>query len=260
MMAGGPTVSWLSRATSDNPLEMLWHYANGRMPDWHNGHDGEVVWIKRAHRGVQWLDKIHLPSKAQHRKYILEPKFSIRCNTAFEQVVRACADLAREGKTWITADLARAYCKLHELGFAHCFEAWDGDKLVAGAFGVQMGAILSIDSVFHTASNAGMAVYGQALLRLRDRGFKLVDVNYVSGPFARFGEEWVPQWRFEQELRSLMHLPVQWSDDRPAPELPKSIRMMLGPARVIEKVTSKFRNPYQPSTAHPNPTDTAAAA
>ena len=45
-----------------------------------------------------------------------------------------------------------------------------------------------------------MAVYGQTLLRLKDRGFKLVDVNYVSGPFARFGEEWVPQWKFEELL------------------------------------------------------------
>ena len=87
---------WPSRALSDNPNHMLLQYALGRMPDWVNGSDGEVAWIKREHRGIQWLDKIQLPKKSQHRKYILEPKFTIKFNTAFDQVLRACADLARE--------------------------------------------------------------------------------------------------------------------------------------------------------------------
>ena len=62
---------WSSRKVSDNPWHILWHYAHGRMPDWINGGSGEVAWIKRKHRGIQWLDKIQLPKKSQHRKYIL---------------------------------------------------------------------------------------------------------------------------------------------------------------------------------------------
>jgi leucyl/phenylalanyl-tRNA--protein transferase len=235
---------WPSRAPSDNPHHVLFQYALGRMPDWINGHSGTIGWIKREHRGVQWLDKIHLPSKSQHRKYILEPKFTIKIDTAFDQVVRACADLSREGKTWITPELARAYTALHALGFAHSFEAWDGDRLVAGAFGLQMGALMSIDSVFHHVSNAGIAVYGQTLLRLRDRGFKLIDVNYVSGPFARFGEEWVPQWKFEQLLAGLLNEHPTIADDKPAPLLPASVRAQLPVARLLEKVAGKFRSPY----------------
>jgi leucyl/phenylalanyl-tRNA--protein transferase len=236
---------WLSRAVSDNPVHLLWHYAHGRMPDWINGSDGEVAWIKRLHRGVQWLDKIHLPSKSQHRKYILEPKFTIKYDTAFEQVVRACADLKREGKTWIREELFRGYCALHKMGYAHSFEAWDGDKLVAGAFGLQMGQIMSIDSVFHHVSNAGMAVYGQALLRLRDRGFKLVDVNYVSGPFARFGEEWVPQWKFEQLLHELGGAwPTLKDGDQPM-QLPAAVRTLLPFSLKFDKLVSRFHSPFQ---------------
>lgn len=242
---------WPSNALSDSPYHMLWHYAHGRMPDWVNGSDGEVAWIKRAHRGVQWLDKIHLPSKSQHRRYILEPKFTIKFNTAFDQVVRACADPAREGKTWIREELFRGYCALHEMGFAHSFEAWDADKLVAGAFGLQMGAVMSIDSVFHHVSNAGMAVYGQTLLRLRDRGFKLIDVNYVSGPFARFGEEWVPQWRFEELLKGLMHERPTVDDAHAAPQLPWWIARALPVSRVVAKVVGRIRpaagQPAQPA-------------
>jgi leucyl/phenylalanyl-tRNA--protein transferase len=248
---------WPSRTLSDNPHHMLLQYALGRMPDWVNGSDGEIAWIKREHRGVQWLDKVQLPKKSQHRKYILEPKFTIKFNTAFGQVVRACADLGREGKTWIREELVRGYQALHRMGFAHSFEAWDGDRLVAGAFGLQTGALMSIDSVFHHVSNAGMAVYGQTLLRLRDRGFKLIDVNYVSGPFARFGEEWVPQWKFEQLMAEMRREHPTVSDDRPAPTLPAAVASVLPITRAVEKLVGKLRNPYtraarapvQPSTA-----------
>jgi len=243
---------WLSRALSDNPLHTLWHYAHGRMPDWINGSDGEVAWIKREHRGIQWLDKIHLPKKPQHLKYILQPKFTIKYDTAFDQVVRACADLKREGKTWIREELFRSYCDLHKMGYAHSFEAWDGDKLVAGAFGLQMGQIMSIDSVFHHVSNAGMAVYGQTLLRLRDRGFKLVDVNYVSGPFARFGEEWVPQWKFEQLLRQTAGNWPTLKDGEPPMQLPTRLRTLLPLSLKFDKLMSKFR-PSQPVQTAPPP-------
>ena len=247
---------WPSRAPSDNPRHVLLQYALGRMPDWVNGHSGDIGWIKREHRGVQWLDKIQLPKKSQHRKYILEPKFTIKFDTAFDQVVRACADLKREGKTWIRDELSRAYTALHRMGFAHSFEAWDGDRLVAGAFGLQMGAVMSIDSVFHHVSNAGIAVYGQTLLRLRDRGFKLVDVNYVSGPFARFGEEWMPQWRFEELLRQMLREHPTIADGVPAPVLPARVARLLPLARGVEKVMARFRSPYQKSQTAPAAVDT----
>src|SRR5258707_11937903 len=99
-----------------------------------------------------------------------------------------------------------------------------------------MGSIMSIDSVFHHVSNSGMAVYGQTLLRLRDRGFKLIDVNYVSGPFARFGEEWVPQWKFEQLLAQMLSQHPMIADDKPAPRLPKRVRLLLPLYRTMEKI------------------------
>jgi hypothetical protein len=146
------------------------------------------------------------------------------------------------------------------MGFAHSFEAWDGQRLVAGAFGLQLGSIMSIDSVFHRASNAGIAVYGQTLLRLRERGFKLVDVNYVSASFARFGEEWVPQWRFEQLLRQFISQRPSLCDDKPAPRLPFKFRVLLPISRRIERLAGAFRSPYSPSTASADNADRSNAA
>jgi hypothetical protein len=125
---------------------------------------------------------------------------------------------------------------------------------------------MSIDSVFHHVSNAGMAVYGQTLLRLKDRGFKLIDVNYVSGPFARFGEEWVPQWKFEELMAQMRRESPSVSDDRPAPALPAAVAGMLPITRTFEKLVGKFRNPYTraattTATATPTtPANTTTAA
>ena len=81
-----------ARAISDNPLHALWHAAHGRLPDWINGNDGEIAWIKRDHRGVQWLDRIQLPKKPQHLRYILQPRFEIRFDTGTHETYQLLAD------------------------------------------------------------------------------------------------------------------------------------------------------------------------
>ena len=80
-----------------DPMDMLWHYANGEMPCYLVREGGEVGWIKYTHRGVQFLEKFEFPRK--QKRYIFSPKFVVKYNQAFEETLAGCADLAREGRT-----------------------------------------------------------------------------------------------------------------------------------------------------------------
>ena len=224
-----------SRVSSD-PVAVLWHYVAGRMVDWVNGKDGPVCWKAGSHRGVQWLDKVEFPRK--QKRYIFSPLFEVRYDTAFEEVIRGCADLAREGKTWISEDYVRGMIELNRMGFAHSYEAWSEGKLVGGGFGMQLGSMLTCDSMFHRMSNASKAAYGQMLVRARERGFKLVDTNGVANHLVNYGEEWVPQWKFEGVMYDCLSARPAPSlvEGRAYPELPWEIKAMLPMLRVGRKV------------------------
>jgi leucyl/phenylalanyl-tRNA--protein transferase len=222
-----------------DPLDILWHYANGEMPFWINGNDGPVGWVRGTHRGVQQLDKIEIP-KSQ-RRYVFSPKFEVRYNQAFEEVVRECADLKREGKTFLTQDLIRGYVALNKLGFAHSYEAWCDGKLAGGGFGLQLGSLLTVDSLFHRVSNAAKAAYGQTLMRMRERGFRIMDTNVVSAHSVNYGEEWMRMWEYEVILRQALRESPALVEGRPYPGLPWQIRYRLPLARLMRKVTQRFR-------------------
>src|SRR5437660_1216312 len=99
-----------------DPLDILWHYAIGYMPDFVDGHRGQVGWVRWPHRGVQMLDKFEIPRK--QKPYVLSPQFELRFDRAFEEVVHECANLNRHvikdgvGQTWLTADLIAGLLKL----------------------------------------------------------------------------------------------------------------------------------------------------
>src|SRR5260221_6953047 len=179
-----------SARVSDDPVSILWHYLCGHMVNWLNGVSGPVDWTDGSHRGVQYLDKVQFPRK--QKRYIFSPQFEIRYNTAFEEVVRGCADPSREGKTWVSEELIRGLIALNKMGFAHSYEAWHDGKLAGGGFGVQLGSMISCDSMFHRVSNASKSAYGQTLLHLQKPGFKLADTNGAADHPVNYREEAPP--------------------------------------------------------------------
>jgi leucyl/phenylalanyl-tRNA--protein transferase len=222
--------------------ETLCRYFTGWYPC-HLGQtpDTPVGWRKYSHRGIHWLDqeKIHIPSR--QKRYIFSPKFQLRFNAAFEEVLLGCADLARQGHTWITPGLMDVFCQLHDLGFAHSFECWQEGQLVGGAFGIQIGGMMTMESMFHSVDHAGKAMYVQTLYRLMERGFKLVDVNSASDHLSRFGAETVPQWQFERHLRDALQFSPTLGDEFPAPTLPLSVKVQIPLARIARVVGKKLR-------------------
>jgi leucyl/phenylalanyl-tRNA---protein transferase len=225
---------------TDDPVAMLWHYCCGQLVEWVPGSDTEVHWESATHRGVQWLDKVEFPRK--QKRYIFSPQFEIRYNQAFEEVLRACADLKREGRTWVSEAYIRGMCALNEMGFANSYEAWHDGKLVGGAFGLQLGSLVTCDSMFHRMSNASKAAYGQTLVHLQKRGFKIVDTNGVAKHQVNYGEEWMPKWQFEKLLYEWVREenPPSFIEGRPYPGLPWEIKAMLPAMRVARAAARRL--------------------
>src|SRR3954463_12920287 len=109
---------WFSNRIEADPINILWHFATGSLPDFLNKSDGQVGWCRWSHRGIQDLEKFVLPRK--QRPYVNSTKFELRFNHAFEEVVRACADPTRDyiarrsGQSWITPELIEGLLSLRK--------------------------------------------------------------------------------------------------------------------------------------------------
>jgi len=236
-----------SNKVGDDPVAVLWHYIRGQMVNWVDGKSGAVHWESTSHRGVQWLDKVKFPRK--QKRYIFSPLFDIRYDRAFEEVIRACADLAREGRTWISEPLIRGLIRLHHMGFAHSYEAWHNNQLVGGGFGIQLGCMISCDSLFHRMDNASKAAYGQTLVHLQNCGFKVVDTNGVASHSVNYGEEWLPSWQFQSLIFDCLKETPSLIDSRPCQPLPWEIKLMIPALRVSRKVIRTLPPKSAPKSA-----------
>lgn len=235
-------IRWWSDEIRGDAMDMLWHYARGMLTLYQRKEDvgRHVKWVKYSHRGIQDLQKIEFPRK--EKRYIFSPKFELRINGAFEEVVRGCGDPGRDHEegTWFSPEVVQGYLNLHKLGHAHSFEAWCEGKLAGGALFVQIGGFVACNSMFHRVSNASKAAWGQALVHLKERGFRWVDVNCVASHRVSYGEEWVPQWKFEQMMRQEMSRPLSIGDGLASPMLPWRLRAMLPLARIARKIGRKL--------------------
>jgi hypothetical protein len=126
---------------------------------------------------------------------------------------------------------------------------------------VQLGSMISCDSMFHRVSNASKAAYGQTLVHLQKRGFKLVDTNGVADHQVNYGEEWLARWQFERQTFECLKERPSLTDDRPYPQLPWEIRTllpMLNPARKVLRRMPWAKAPR--NTAPPTPPEAPVGA
>jgi leucyl/phenylalanyl-tRNA--protein transferase len=151
---------------------------------------GEIVWLSPDPRAILPLGGLHV-SRSLARS-LRRGAFEIRSDTAFERVMRACAE-ARAGResTWIDERLVRAYTGLHELGLAHSVEAWRDGELVGGLYGVHVGAVFCGESMFSRPELGGTDASKVCLVRLVEwlvaGDFQLLDVQFQSPHLARLG-------------------------------------------------------------------------
>jgi len=142
----------------------------------------KLAWYSPDPRGVLPLDDLKV-SKSLRRSC---RRYTITRNQAFESVVTACADPARDGR-WITDEFTRAYSKMFELGWAHSVEAWDGDRLVGGLYGLRIGRFFAGEAMFHTAPDASKVALVELVGWLRQTGAQLLDVQWATPHLASLG-------------------------------------------------------------------------
>jgi leucyl/phenylalanyl-tRNA--protein transferase len=128
-------------------------------------------------------------------------RFEVRVDTAFDEVVRRCADPSREGR-WITDDIAAAYGRLHALGWAHSVETWQDGRLVGGLYGVSIGGLFAGESMFHSVRDASKVALVGLVERVHADGDprRLVDVQWATDHLRRLGAQ---EWPREEYLARL---------------------------------------------------------
>src|SRR5262249_852279 len=144
--------------------------------------NGEIAWFSPDPRGIIPLDAFHIPHGLQ--RALRKNRFEIRLNTAFEDVIRACGERA---ETWIIEEIVVSYVNLHRLDFAHSVEAWLDENLVGGLYGVSLKGAFFGESMFHKVADASKVALVELVNRLNDRGFRLLDTQYISSHLRTFG-------------------------------------------------------------------------
>lgn len=189
------------------PERLLLAYSEGIFP-WYSK-ELPILWHSPDPRLVLMSDELRVNRSL--RKAMNKQPYEIRFDTEFPRVIETCAEIFRPDQfdTWITDDMKAAYCKLHELGFAHCAEAWDGDELVGGLYGVSLGAAFFGESMFARTDNASKIAFVTLVRQLHDWGIHLIDCQVHTDHLERFGATQWPRSRFLNALEQALDQPTR---------------------------------------------------
>ncbi|HEY9539729.1 MAG TPA: leucyl/phenylalanyl-tRNA--protein transferase [Kiloniellaceae bacterium] len=181
------------------PDLLLRAYAIGIFPMAESRIDPELHWIDPDMRGILPLDDFRLPRKL--RAKIRRGIFEVRCNSAFQEVIRGCAEPAENRPdTWINPVIEQLYNELFDMGFAHSVECWRNGTLVGGLYGVSLGGAFFGESMFSRATDASKIALAQLVLRLRRGGFQLLDTQFTTPHLSRFGVVEIPREDYRRLL------------------------------------------------------------
>ncbi len=181
------------------PDLLLEAYAGGMFPM--AMENGEMGWFSPDPRGIIPIREFHIPHGL--KKVLRKNPFEIRINTAFSTIMRGCAD--RE-TTWISEMIHHSYVKLHELGFAHSVEVWQDNVLAGGLYGISMGGAFFGESMFSRVPNASKVALAALVKRLDERGYVLLDTQWVTEHLTQFGAHEIPRATYLKRLAKALHL------------------------------------------------------
>jgi leucyl/phenylalanyl-tRNA---protein transferase len=189
------------------PERLLLAYSHGIFP-WY-GEGLPILWHSPDPRMVLEADRLVVGRSL--RKTLRRAPYRVALDTAFEAVVRACAEVPRPGQhgTWITEDMIAAYVELHRLGFAHSAEAWQGDELVGGVYGVSLGGGFFGESMFARRPDASKVAFVTLVEQLRGWDIELVDCQVHTEHLERFGATEWPRPRFLAALAAALARPTR---------------------------------------------------
>ncbi len=188
------------------PANVLMHgYKNGVFPMAVEG--GEIAWFSPDPRTIIPLETFHVPHGL--RRTLKKAQFEIRIDTAFESVVRHCAE---RPETWINEEIIESYVNLHRQGRAHTVEAWLDGALAGGLYGVALGGAFFGESMFHVVTDASKVALHALVTRLRERGFSLLDTQWTTPHLQRFGVLEISRKNYLERLAACVKAQCAFSD------------------------------------------------
>lgn len=185
--------------TKIRPEALLGAYVQGVFP---MAEKGEILWFSPERRGLIPLDGgFHIPHGL--KKALRKRPFDVRWDTAFREVMLGCAD---RDETWIDTGIVESYCELHRLGFAHSVECWDAEGLQGGLYGVAIGRAFFGESMFSRKTDASKIALVHLVDRLVERGFTLLDTQWLTSHLSTFGGYEVPRTEYLKRLKRAVNI------------------------------------------------------
>ncbi len=168
-----------------SPETLLAAYRKGIFPWFSQGEP--ILWWSLDPRFVLFPTDLHVSKSLMRR--IQKRDLELTVDHAFSQVIQGCNKMDRAGQdgTWITRDMAAAYCRLHDLGYAHSVEAWKDGRLVGGLYGVALGGCFYGESMFFVERDASKITFTALVGTLIDADFGLIDCQQKTRHLASFG-------------------------------------------------------------------------
>jgi leucyl/phenylalanyl-tRNA---protein transferase len=192
------------------PATLVTAYRSGIFPMPIEG-VAEIAWFSPDPRGIVPLDAF-APGRSLRRA---ARRFTVTVDHAFADVVAGCADPRRPGG-WITPAIRVAYGRLHELGWAHSVEVWDGEGVLAGGlYGVEIGGLFAAESKFHAQTDASKVALAGLVERLRAAGGeRLLDVQWTTPHLRTLGAVDVARAEYLARLPAALDAPPALAQDR----------------------------------------------
>jgi leucyl/phenylalanyl-tRNA---protein transferase len=171
--------------------------------------DGEIRWYSPDPRAIIPLDTFRASKRLG--RVVRQGRFDVRVDSDFAGVIRACADRQGDEGSWIDDQILESYCELHAVGIAHSVETWQDGSLVGGLYGVALGGAFFGESMFHRVSDASKVALVALVERLRDRGYRLLDTQWVTEHLLQFGAIEIPRRRYLRLLSEALKIDASFS-------------------------------------------------
>jgi leucyl/phenylalanyl-tRNA---protein transferase len=198
-----------------SPEILLRAYAAGIFPMAESADDPELFWVDPKRRGIIPLDAFHVPRRL--RRIVRQNLFEIRCDSAFEAVMRGCAESSdKRPNTWINDEILELYAGLFERGAAHSVECWHEGELVGGLYGVSLGGVFFGESMFSRVTDASKVALVHLVARLRCGGYRLLDTQFLTPHLAQFGAIEISRARYHRLLADALNHRGVFPRDLPA--------------------------------------------
>jgi len=185
---------------------LLLAYRMGIFP-WFSQGD-PILWWSPDPRMILYPDELKISKRL--RRIIKQEIFTVTSDTVFESVIRSCAQSRSKDRqdTWIVDDMIKAYCRLHESGYAHSIEVWQKEVLAGGLYGVSLGGCFFGESMFTRVSNASKVALAALCEFLQRMSFDFIDCQVFTAHLLRMGAREIDRSLFLKELERTLKRPT----------------------------------------------------